>query len=66
MESFGAAPKPTRGSVDRCGKVRWLVSRYLYNRFGTHDRSWEKYKNATCRAQTVGEAAGIAAVALHA
>ena len=40
---------------------RWLVSRYLYNRFGTHDPSWDVFKILYDPPETVGATADAVA-----
>ena len=60
---LGAGPLPApRSRVDAAHnrtRVGWMMSRYLHNRFGTHDPSWEMFKKVYDPSQTVVETADL-------
>ena len=60
-----SAAEPRRDPDAVCDRITWLVSRYLYNRFGDHVPSWETFKNVY-PSKIVGVAADIAAAVEHA
>lgn len=45
---------------------RWLMSRYLYNRFGDHEPSWDMFRGVYDAAQTIGDTADLVAAVEHA
>ena len=61
---LGTASPPT-GHYDPADFQRWLVSRYLYNRFGEHGPSWEMFKKVYGPSQTIGDTADLVVTVLH-
>ena len=61
-----SAVKPLRYTDTVCDRISWLMSRYLYNRFGDHGPSWEMFKNLYDPSQTVVDIADIVAAVEHA
>ena len=49
-------PIPAGGEM-----IRWLMSRYLCNRFGEHGPSWEMFKNLCKPPKSIGETANTVA-----
>ena len=60
-----SAAEPSRDPDAVGDRIAWLVSRYLYNRFGDHAQSWEGFGHVY-PSEIVGVAADIAAAAVHA
>ena len=61
---LGAGPLPDPETrFDEDGRIRgyWLMSRYLYNRFGEHGPSWDVFRQVHRPSQTIGEAADTVA-----
>ena len=66
---LGAGPLPApRSRVDAAHnrtRVGWMMSRYLHNRFGTHDPSWEMFKKVYDPSQTIGDTADLVVTVQH-
>ena len=61
-----SAAEPIRDPDAVCDRIRWLVSRYLYNRFGKHDQSWTMFRHVHDPGDRVGDVADLVAAAEHA
>ena len=54
---LGAGPPTTPGHCGDIDRIRWLMSSYLYNRFGDHDPSWVMFKHVHGYGTMVGDTA---------